>query len=91
MENDGSTKTCNMFDSEADIESVKDLLFIMLDKIKETIIEQDNCLYNTSNRESTYKGIIKDELGKEFSFKELEKIHNLQEEAILKELLKKEK
>ncbi|WP_258108011.1 hypothetical protein [Campylobacter lari] len=91
LDNKGDVKSCVMFDNEASICDIKDMIMAMLDNIKDITIEQDNCLYNVSQRESTYKGIVKDELGKEFSFEELEKIHQMQEEKILREMLEEDK
>ncbi|EKG1206309.1 hypothetical protein O1N49_001134 [Campylobacter jejuni] len=43
LEDENNVKTCNMFDNDTSIEYVKDMLMVMLDKIKEIVIDQDNC------------------------------------------------
>ncbi|EPC1313811.1 hypothetical protein ACRVXU_001092 [Campylobacter jejuni] len=49
LENENNVKTCMMHDADTSIEYIKDVLFIMLDKIKEIVIDQDNHYYNANN------------------------------------------
>ncbi|CAH0034216.1 hypothetical protein GIF18_06300 [Campylobacter coli] len=91
LENENDVKTCNMFDNDTSIEYVKDMLMMMLDKIKEIVIDQDNCHHNIDMYASVYHEIIKDELGKEFTPKELKELHKKQEERLLKELFEESK
>ncbi|EAI9293602.1 hypothetical protein C1417_01670 [Campylobacter jejuni] len=91
LENENNVKTCMMHDADISIEYIKDVLFIMLDKIKEIVIDQDNHYYNANNHVSTYRCLVKDELGKEFSIKELEELHKEQEERLLRQLYEESK